>query len=93
MGSGRRKRIYDKPTTPLDRLLAAGVLTKTQQAELLGYPDTLNPAGIGRQIAAIQDHLRDLAADKTDALHTQVASILAHRRKGGIWVQNDEEAG
>lgn len=91
--NGRRKRIYDKPSTPLDRLLAAGVLTHTQQAELLGYRDTLNPAGIGRQIASTQAHLRDLADDKTNALHTRVASILAHRRKGGIWVQNADAAG
>jgi Integrase core domain len=91
--NGRRKRTYDRPSTPLDRLLVAGVLTRAQKAELLAYRDTLNPAGIARQIASVQAHLRDLAADKTDALHTRVASILAHRRKGGIWVHNTDAAG
>lgn len=31
---GRRKRLYDKPRTPLDRLLDAGVLSPAQGAEL-----------------------------------------------------------
>jgi hypothetical protein len=91
--NGRRKRIYDTPSTPLDRLLAAGVLTNAQQAELLAYRNTLNPAGIGRQIASVQAHLKNLAADKTEALHTRMTSILAHRRKGGIWTQNTEATG
>jgi Integrase core domain len=80
--NGRRKRIYDRPSTPLDRLLAAGVLTEAQEGELLAYRDTLNPAAIGRQIAAVQAHLRDLAADKTDVLHTRATSVLAPPPQG-----------
>lgn len=91
--NGRRKRIYDKPATPLARLLKAGVLAQGQQAELLAYRDSLNPAGIGRQIAAVQARLRDLAAEKTDTLHTRATSVLAHRRKGGIWIQGVDAAG
>jgi hypothetical protein len=41
---GRRRRIYDKPKAPLDRLLEASTLSPTQAAELAAYRDTLNPA-------------------------------------------------
>ena len=54
---GRRRRLYDDPATPLDRLLGAGILSTTQQAELIGYRDALNSAAIGRQIAALQNRL------------------------------------
>ena len=70
---GRRTRLYDKPRTPLARLLAAGVLAPTQAAELLAYRDTLNPAALGREIAALQAVLLKLAKHKTDQLY--LASI------------------
>lgn len=66
---GHRVRVYDTPATPLDRLLAAGVLATTQAAELEAYRDTLNPARIGREIADLQRALMKAAADKTDALY------------------------
>lgn len=40
--NGRRTRLYDKPATPLDRLLAANILAPKQQAELVTYRHTLN---------------------------------------------------
>ena len=55
--------------TPLDRLLAAEVLSPAQQAELLAYRDSLNPAAIGRQIADLQAALLRLAKDKTEQLY------------------------
>jgi len=67
--NGRRTRIYDRPTTPLDRLLAAEVLAPAQAAELLAYRDSLNPAAIGRQIADLQSVLLKLAKDKTEQLY------------------------
>jgi hypothetical protein len=66
---GRHRRLYDDPATPLDRLLAAGVLSATQQAELIAYRDALNPAAIGRQIAALQNRLLLLAKDKTEQIY------------------------
>lgn len=45
---GRRRRLYDAPQTPLDRPLAARVLSAAQQADLITYRDSLNPAQIGR---------------------------------------------
>ena len=55
--AGRRKRLYDKPQTPLDRLLAAGALAPAQERELIAYRDQLNPAAIAREIADIQSGL------------------------------------
>jgi hypothetical protein len=66
---GQRRRLYDKPKTPLDRLLAAGILSPTQQSELLAHRDNLNPAAIGRQIADLQTALLRLAQDKTEQLY------------------------
>jgi len=67
--NGRRTRIYDKPATPLDRLLAAEVLAPSQAAALLAYRDSLNPAAIGREIADLQHVLIKLAKDKTEQLY------------------------
>jgi Integrase core domain len=40
---GRRRRLYDAPQTPLQRLLAAGVLSAAQQADLIAYRDKPQP--------------------------------------------------
>ncbi|HTY32148.1 DDE-type integrase/transposase/recombinase, partial [Mycobacterium sp.] len=66
---GRRRRLYDAPQTPLERLLAAGVLSPAQQADLIAYRDGLNPAKIGRQIADLQNRLLTLAKEKTEQLY------------------------
>ena|SRR2546429_2015825 len=66
---GRRRRLYDKPMTPLDRLLAARVLSPTQESELLAYREGLNPAAIARQIADLQNRLLALAKEKTEQLY------------------------
>jgi len=70
---GRRKRLYDQPRTPLQRLLTAAVLAPAQQADLLAYRDSLNPAKIARTIAELQTQLLVLAKDKTEQL--SLASI------------------
>ena len=81
--NGRRTRIYDKPQTPLDRLLAAEVLAPEQAAELLAYRDTLNPAAIGREIADLQAALLKLAKDKTEQHYLATfPSALPNVRKG-----------
>lgn len=81
--NGRRTRIYDKPQTPLDRLLAAEVLAPAQAAELLAYRDELNPAQIGREIADLQAGLLKLAKDKTEQLYLSTfPSALPDVRKG-----------
>ena len=80
---GRRTRLYDKPATPLDRLLAAGVLSPAQQAELAAYRDSLNPAKIAREIAELQTRLLVLAKEKTEQLYlASIPSALPDVRKG-----------
>jgi hypothetical protein len=85
-GSGRdgqRRRLYDAPKTPLDRLLAAGVLSAAQQSQLLAYRDSLNPATIARQIADLQTALLRLAKDKTEQLYlAAVPTALPDVRSG-----------
>jgi transposase InsO family protein len=81
--NGRRTRLYDKPATPLQRLLAAGVLAPAQEAELVTYRNNLNPAAIGRQIADLQSTLLKLAKDKTEQLYlASFPSALPDVRKG-----------
>jgi len=80
---GRRTRLYDKPATPLDRLLAADVLSPTQQAELTAHRDGLNPAKLAREIAELQTRLLVLAKDKTEQLYlASIPSALPDVHKG-----------
>ena len=81
--AGHRKRLYDDPATPLDRLLASNVLSPTQEAELLSYRDRLNPLAIERRITDLQARLTALAREKTDQLYlAQFPSALPDVRKG-----------
>jgi hypothetical protein len=85
--NGRRKRLYDKPATPLDRLLAANVLAPAQAAELVAYRDSLNPAQIARDIADLHAVLLKLAKDKTEQLYlASIPSALPDVR-GGIRIK------
>jgi hypothetical protein len=80
---GRRRRLYDKPMTPLDRLLAAEVLSPAQQTDLIAYRDSLNPAQIGRQIADLQNRLLLLAKTKTEQLYlASIPTALPDIRNG-----------
>lgn len=80
--TGRRKRLYDDPRTPLDRLLAAGVLSPAQQAELRQRRDALNPAELGRRIRSLQDRLTGLARDSTLALQATTEKPLPDTGRG-----------
>ncbi|KBK69705.1 hypothetical protein T584_02900 [Mycobacterium tuberculosis UT0052] len=68
--NGRRKRIYDKPATPWQRLQASGVLDAQQLSTVAARIEGFNPADLTRQINAIQMQLLDLAKTKTEALAT-----------------------
>lgn len=67
--TGRRKRLYDTPRTPFDRLLDASVLSSQQVEELTAYREGLNPAKIAAEIASIQDRLLVLSREKTEQLY------------------------
>src|SRR5574337_818517 len=80
---GRRRRLYDQPTTPLDRLLSSGVLSPAQESELLAYRPSLNPAAIDRQIADLQARLLVLAKEKTEQLYlAAIPTALPDIHKG-----------
>ncbi len=63
--AGRKKRIYDKPRTPYQRLLDTGILDDTTRARLETEHATLNPARITTRINHIQTQLIDLAKNRT----------------------------
>jgi hypothetical protein len=80
---GKRTRLYDTPTIPFDRLLAAGVLSRSQQAAMTTYRNSLDPDAIAHQIADLQTVLMKLAAEKTNQLYLAAfPSALPDVRKG-----------
>lgn len=66
--AGRRKRIYDKPATPWQRLQESEILDQHQPSNVAARIEGINPADLTRQINAIQLQLLDLAKAKTEAL-------------------------
>lgn len=63
--AGRKKRIYDKPRTPYQRLLDAGVLDEKTRTRLEREHAGLNPARITRRINQTQQQLIELATART----------------------------
>ncbi len=58
-------------------------MSGAQEAELLAYRDSLNPAAIARQIADLQTVLLKLAKDKTEQLYlASFPTALPDVRKG-----------
>ena len=66
--AGRRKRIYDKPATPWQRLQESDVIDKQHLSEVAVRIQGINPADLTRQINTIQMQLLDLAKAKTETL-------------------------
>ena len=59
------------------------MLSPEQEAELLAYLDSLNPAAIGRQNSELQVMLLKLAKDKAEQLYlASFPSALPDIRKG-----------
>jgi hypothetical protein len=86
-GDGRRRRLYDAPQTPLERLLAAGTLSPAQHADLTAYRDSLNPAKIGREIADLQNRLLLLAKEKTEQLYLATIPTALPDIRNGIRIK------
>jgi hypothetical protein len=63
-----RRRVYDAPSPPLTRLLAAGVLSRRQGAELRAAAARRNPAALARRIRALRSHLAGRPAAYRDRL-------------------------
>jgi hypothetical protein len=81
---GKKRRIYDSPATPLDRLLRAGILSPTQEQQLIAYRDSLNPVRIDRQIRAIQNRLIRLAAPRTEELRRTIKEPIKQDVTQGV---------
>lgn len=67
---GRRKRVYDQPATPWQRVLACQVLTDEQAAAIHRRIDGVNPADLTRRINQIQLRLTNLSQAKTETMAT-----------------------
>ena len=65
---GRRRRVYDNPATPWQRVQAAGILTDTQIRHVEQRIAGVNPTDLTRQINHVQTRLTEIAQAKTDAL-------------------------
>jgi len=63
---GRRRRIYDKPETPWQRVKRSCI--DVDIAEVGKRIAGINPADLTREITQIQQQLTQLAAEKTRAL-------------------------
>lgn len=76
---GRRKRLYDGPKTPWQRVLDSGVLTDQQARSVQARITGVNPADLTRQINQIQLQLIELSQGKTEAMttsrHLDMASL------------------
>lgn len=86
-GQGRRRRVYDSPRTPYQRLLEAGVLSMAQERALREQYAKLNPVELTRDIVRYQGMLITKARWKTDVLTVEVEDAQKNRRKrqtGGV---------
>lgn len=68
MANGRRRRIYDDPKTPWQRVQDADILTDDQIATVEQRIAGVNPADLTRQINQIRSDLTRIAKAKTEAL-------------------------
>lgn len=90
-GQGRRRRVYDDPKTPYQRLLEAGVLSQPQERALRAQYAKLNPVELTRDIVRYQGMLITKAGWKTEVLTAEVADAQKNRRKrqaGGVTIHS-----
>ena len=82
---GRRKRLYDKPRTPWQRVQESGLLTAEQVRAAHTRIAGVNPADLTRRINQIQLRLTELSRNKTEAMtasrHLNMASLEASIRR------------
>lgn len=65
---GRKKRAYDQPRTPWQRVQTSRICEPSQLAAIEARIAGVNPADLTRQITHIQTQLLDLAKAKTETL-------------------------
>lgn len=79
-GQGRRRREYDEPKTPYQRVLGSGVLSNAQERALRARYVKLNPVELSRDIVRYQGMLITKAKWKTEVLTTEVEDTKKYRR-------------
>jgi hypothetical protein len=70
---GKKRRVYDKPRTPYQRVIDSGAMTAEKAAEFAALFQAADPAEMTRKITAIQTRLVALAKDKTKAITASVS--------------------
>jgi hypothetical protein len=82
---GRRKRLYDNPKTPWQRVQESGLLTAEQLRVAHERIAGVNPADLTRGINQIQIQLTELSRNKTEAMtasrHLNMASLEGSIRR------------
>jgi transposase InsO family protein len=82
---GRRKRLYDNPKTPWQRVQESGLLTAEQLRVAHERIVGVNPADLTRGINQIQIQLTELSRNKTEAMttsrHLNMASLEGSIRR------------
>ena len=73
---GRRRRVYDDPKTPWQRVLDTAILTDSQITDARGRAQDINPADLTRQINQVQACLTATARSKTEALAAAKPLVL-----------------
>lgn len=86
--SGKIHRRYDEPRTPYERLLASGRLKAEKKRELKAIYESLNPAALHRELAALRRELFQLADAKAPAVLRRPQRgpdiVLGRRRAVGM---------
>ena len=57
----RKQRLYDKPQTPLDRLLASDYLDKQKREELRSFRENMDPFSLSEKVNQKLQHIWDMA--------------------------------
>ncbi len=82
---GRRKRLYDKPKTPWQRVQESSLLTAEQLRVAHARIAGVNPADLTRRINQIQLRLTELSRNKTETMttsrHLNMASLETSIRR------------
>jgi hypothetical protein len=63
---GRIKRVYDKPCTPYERILASPQVDRRTKRKLHAIYEGLNPAQLYRRLTALREQLEIVSAGKSE---------------------------
>ncbi len=64
---GRIKRVYEKPRTPYERILASPQVERKTKQQLKAIYEGLNPAQLNRRLIQLREQLETISAGKSEA--------------------------